>query len=96
MEGLHQGGRCGCRDRHRLAGRPSCEPTPATHLLQKALKSVLGNHVHQAGSLVEPDRLRFDFTHYAALTPEELARVDSIVQNAILGGLPHRDPADAH
>ena len=60
----------------------------ATHLLQKALKSVLGDHVHQAGSLVEPDRLRFDFTHYAALTPEELARVDSIVQNAILEGYP--------
>ena len=58
----------------------------ATHLLQKALKSVLGDHVHQAGSLVEPDRLRFDFTHYAAVTPEELARVDAIVQSAILEG----------
>ena len=58
----------------------------ATHLLQKALQSVLGDHVHQAGSLVEPDRLRFDFTHYSAVTPEELARIDSIVQNAILEG----------
>ena len=58
----------------------------ATHLLQKALKSVLGDHVHQAGSLVEPDRLRFDFTHYSAMTPEEVARVDSIVQSAILEG----------
>ncbi len=58
----------------------------ATHLLQKALVSVLGDHVHQAGSLVEPDHLRFDFTHYAAMTPEELAKVDVIVQNAVLEG----------
>ncbi len=60
----------------------------ATHLLQKALSSVLGDHVHQAGSLVEPDRLRFDFTHYTAMTPEELAKVDVIVQNAVLEGYP--------
>ena len=60
----------------------------ATHLLQKALRSVLGDHVHQAGSLVEPDRLRFDFTHYSALTPEEMTRVNSIVQNAVLEGYP--------
>ncbi len=60
----------------------------ATHLLQKALTSVLGDHVHQAGSLVEPDRLRFDFTHYAAMTPEEMAKVDVIVQNAVLEGYP--------
>jgi len=60
----------------------------ATHLLQKALKSVLGDHVHQAGSLVEPDRLRFDFSHYSALTPEELTRIDAIVQAAVLEGYP--------
>ncbi len=58
----------------------------ATHLLQKALKSVLGDHVHQAGSLVEPDRLRFDFSHYSAVTPEEMAKIDSIVQSAVLEG----------
>ena len=58
----------------------------ATHLLQKALTSVLGGHVHQAGSLVEPDRLRFDFTHYSAMTSEELAKVDAIVQAAVLEG----------
>ena len=58
----------------------------ATHLLQKALTSVLGDHVHQAGSLVEPDRLRFDFTHYSAMTPEEIAKVDEIVQAAVLEG----------
>ncbi len=60
----------------------------ATHLLQKALQTVLGDHVHQAGSYVEPDRLRFDFTHYSAMTPEEMAKVDVIVQEAILEGYP--------
>ena len=60
----------------------------ATHLLHKALKSVLGDHVNQAGSLVEPDRLRFDFTHYSAVTPEELTKVDAMVQSAILEGYP--------
>ena len=58
----------------------------ATHLLQKALTSVLGDHVHQAGSLVEPDHLRFDFTHYSALTAEEIAKVDALVQAAVLEG----------
>ena len=58
----------------------------ATHLLQKALTTVLGDHVHQAGSLVEPDHLRFDFTHYSALTQEELAKVNSMVQDSILEG----------
>ena len=58
----------------------------ATHLLQKALTSVLGDHVHQAGSLVEPDRLRFDFTHFSAMTPEEMAKVDALVQEAVLEG----------
>ena len=58
----------------------------ATHLLQKALQSVLGDHVHQAGSLVEPDHLRFDFTHYSAVTNEELAKINTLVQAAILEG----------
>ena len=58
----------------------------ATHLLQKALTAVLGDHVHQAGSLVEPDHLRFDFTHYSALTSEELAKIDMLVQDAVLEG----------
>ena len=58
----------------------------ATHLLQKALKAVLGDHVHQAGSLVEPDRLRFDFSHYSAVTAEELSKIDALVQAAVLEG----------
>jgi len=58
----------------------------ATHLLQKALVSVLGDHVHQAGSLVEPDHLRFDFTHYAAMTPAEVAETERIVNESILLG----------
>ncbi|MBO5050450.1 MAG: alanine--tRNA ligase [Oscillospiraceae bacterium] len=60
----------------------------ATHLLQKALKSILGDHVHQAGSLVEPDRLRFDFSHYSAVTAEEMAEIDACVQSAVLEGYP--------
>ena len=58
----------------------------ATHLLHKALQTVLGDHVHQAGSLVEDDFLRFDFTHFSALSADELHRVEKLVNDSILEG----------
>src|SRR5699024_4361155 len=58
----------------------------ATHLLDKALRTVLGDHVQQAGSLVEEDRLRFDFTHFSALTAEELGQVSAMVNASVLEG----------
>ncbi len=59
----------------------------ATHLLQKALRTVLGTHVEQAGSSVNEDRLRFDFTHFSAMTPDEIRKVENIVNEQISNGL---------
>ena len=66
----------------------TCKNHSATHLLQKALRLVLGNHVEQAGSYVAADRLRFDFTHFSAMTKEELSRVEELVNREIAASEP--------
>ena len=65
-----------------------CRAHTSTHLLQKALRTVLGDHVEQAGSYTANDHIRFDFTHFAALMPEELSQVENLVNEAILAGSP--------
>ena len=60
----------------------------SAHLLQKALREVLGAHVHQAGSYEDDERVRFDFTHFNAVTPQELQQVEKIVNEKIFEALP--------
>ena len=66
----------------------TCKNHSATHLLQKALREVLGNHVEQSGSYQDGERTRFDFSHSAAMTPEELKKVEEIVNEKIAENLP--------
>ncbi len=66
----------------------TCRNHSATHLLQKALRTVLGDHVEQAGSYVDAGRLRFDFTHFSAMTPEEISKVEALVNKEIQASLP--------
>ena len=74
-----------CVDKNNRAS--VCANHSATHLLQAALERKLGDHCHQAGSLVEPDRLRFDFTHFSAITPEEMSRINDAVVSMVLDGM---------
>ena len=66
----------------------TCKNHSATHLLQKALRTVLGTHVEQAGSFVDNDRLRFDFSHFSSMTAEELKKVEDIVNEQIAASIP--------
>jgi len=70
------------------ARRATMRNHTGTHLLHAALRQVLGAHVKQAGSVVEPARLRFDFTHYAPVAPEELAEIERLANEAILRDMP--------
>ncbi len=75
---------------HKAHREPTIKNHSATHILHAALRQVLGDHVHQAGSVVEPDRLRFDFTHFEKISDEQLTRIERTVQQKVFENIPLR------
>jgi alanyl-tRNA synthetase len=75
-------------DVHVMHREPTIKNHSATHILHAALRQVLGEHVHQSGSVVEPDRLRFDFTHFEKISEEQLTRIERSVQERIFENIP--------
>lgn len=86
--GMFKVGDCVSLQVNEAQRRDTCKNHSATHLLQKALRTVLGSHVEQAGSFVNGDRLRFDFNHFSAMTQDELDQVERIVNEKIAQALP--------
>ncbi len=81
-------GRCGHGRRRRERRARITRNHTATHILHAALRQVLGDHVKQAGSYVGPDRLRFDFTHFEAMTDAQLSEVEQVANDVVMSAIP--------